>query len=496
MKKIESIKLYEPIMANELKQYERIIGSVLFNMSDYKMGNLQYWFDNNGHLNFVDSGKLLSEEPFPCAIKDSKAAREIVETYMKESNKKFKEYFVYKRPGISQIFPSTSDVSLKPLSITPIIHTKTNKIDHWLCKYFLLLKPGFKESVVPVFNSEIQFRVGGKGNIIGLLYYWRPILNSRDIKKFNLFIEAPQNANAPLLASLNRETTSNTLVGKTYNPYQISEPPQLAYYYEEGSSSVAPYFLGFSELNQIFVPACEYSKPILPQIDFTPPYDKLKRILEKFTGVRFPELPSDSRLMADWQALYSCWFFETKPEQKGGKWTSDVEVEFDYTSPYSTDIKNSVSMKKIKENFMAIESDRPNPFGPKPYNGKSTGFTFNGPETGIPNYYSWVEWFIGSYDVTIDWTEVSQNTFSVDILISNKSGWYSGTRLPKTWQDKIKELSGIEMTNLVDDAPRGETVKRKLHPFIVSAVETVGFKIPSFGGNFWQYFHIKDTWKK
>lgn len=187
--------------------------------------------------------------------------------------------------------------------------------------------------------------------------------------------------------------------------------------------------------------------------------------------------------------------FETTPNLKGATWTSDVEVEFDYSSPYSEDIRNSVSMKEIKDKFLAAGMNRPNPYGPKPFNGKATGFQFTGPASGIPNYYSWVEWFVGSYDVTINWSEISTNKFDVDIIISNKSGWFSGTRLPKSWQDKIKSVTGIDITNLVDDAPRGETIKRKLHPIIVNALESLGVEIPSFGGNFWQYFHIKDTWE-
>lgn len=191
-----------------------------------------------------------------------------------------------------------------------------------------------------------------------------------------------------------------------------------------------------------------------------------------------------------------CWFFETKTEFEGAKWISDVEVEFDDASPYSTDLKNSVSYQEVKRNFLLADLDKPNPFGPKPVSGKSTGFRFTGEGSGIPNYYSWVEWFMGSYDVTINWTEVAESKFDIEIFISNKSGWYSGTRLPKTWQDKIYSVAGVQITNLVDDAPRGETVKEKLNPIVVNALESSGINIPSFGGNFWQYFHIRDTWEK
>lgn len=490
----DAIKLYEPIGIDILKQHERFLGFALFKLSDRKVGDMEFWVDDYGHIHFIDIGHILAEEPVPCFVKDSKSARKIAEMFMTKANKNVEEYFKNRKIDFPRLFPPSKNVSIKPPSINPVIHPKNNQIDHWLCRYYLLLKPSFHETLVPVFNAEIQIRIGGSGSVYGLYYMWRPIVQSRSAKRYNLIIETPTSTKNPLLASTSNDVHSS-IQGKTYNPDRTSEPPQLAYYCEEGNSFVAPYYLGFSSENQIFIPASEFSKSIYPSVDFAPPYDKLKHIFEKLLGIKFPELPSDNRLIADWRAMYLCWFFETTPNLKGATWTSDVEVEFDYSSPYSEDIRNSVSMKEIKDKFLAAGMNRPNPYGPKPFNGKATGFQFTGPASGIPNYYSWVEWFVGSYDVTINWSEISTNKFDVDIIISNKSGWFSGTRLPKSWQDKIKSVTGIDITNLVDDAPRGETIKRKLHPIIVNALESLGVEIPSFGGNFWQYFHIKDTWE-
>src|SRR5699024_2586821 len=113
---------------------------------------------------------------------------------------------------------------------------------------------------------------------------------------------------------------------------------------------------------------------------------------------------------------------------------------------------------------------------------------------GKKDYYSWVEWFIGSYSATIFWNKTEDDEYEIKATIRNTSSWYSGTRLPKSWQDKIKETIGFRIENLVDSAPRGETIKRKLPAIVIKTLEWMGVVVPSFGGNWSQEFKINTLW--
>ena len=85
--------------------------------------------------------------------------------------------------------------------------------------------------------------------------------------------------------------------------------------------------------------------------------------------------------------------------------------------------------------------------------------------------------------------------------IYNKSGWRSGTRLPKSWSDAIKEKTTFEISELVTDAPRGKVIKTKIEKYFPQVLNIPGFeyilnKLPSFGGYWEQYYEIRMEWKE
>jgi hypothetical protein len=233
---------------------------------------------------------------------------------------------------------------------------------------------------------------------------------------------------------------------------------------------------------------------ILGRIPQGNPYEWLVNIFEKLTGLQFPELPADVRLQADWNKMFLIWFFEIIPTISNAYWSTNSKTIFNDNSLYCIDFVNSVSFSDInnkaciKHHFFNYSDDkRPNPL--------NASFSFTGPDSGKQNYYSWLEWFVGSYSTNIYWNKKENGSYDIHAKINNTSSWYSGTRLPKTWQDKIKKTIGFEIKNLVDSAPRGETIKRKLPSIIVKTLEYLGVIIPSFGGNWEQEFNVKTNWE-
>ena len=167
------------------------------------------------------------------------------------------------------------------------------------------------------------------------------------------------------------------------------------------------------------------------------------------------------------------WFFEQ------GK----NPVYFDCNSPESQDIADSYSMKEIKKDYFKT--------GKTP-----TEWSFTGPKTATGNFGE-VEWFAGSYSIRDFNLQDGIATFT----IYNKSGWRSGTRLPKSWSDAIKEKTTFEISELVTDAPRGKVIKTKIEKYFPQVLNIPGFKyilnkLPSFGGNWEQYYEIRMEWKE
>ena len=121
---------------------------------------------------------------------------------------------------------------------------------------------------------------------------------------------------------------------------------------------------------------------------------------------------------------------------------------------------------------------------------------FTGPGTATGNYGE-VEWFLESYSIRNFKLQNGIATF----IVYNKSGWRSGTRLPKNWTDAIKEKTTFEISELVTDAPRGKVIKTKIEKYFPLTLKILGFeyilsKLPSFGGNWEQYYEIRMEWKE
>lgn len=217
------------------------------------------------------------------------------------------------------------------------------------------------------------------------------------------------------------------------------------------------------------------------------PIRKLERLIEGIRAIPVPVIPGEDVTKAQWSALLGAWFLETTPPLHEATWIGDT-VEFGDKSLYCLDIMESVSYGKIKESFFKVaDADRPNPF--------LASFSFTGPETAIENYYSAVEWFIGSYDANIQWNINTQTgEYRVVMMITNVSHWYSGTRLPGTYQKIIEERFGIQLTNFIDSAPRGQTIRRKMPARLLAILDHYGIEVPSVGGNMLQRYDISDVW--
>jgi hypothetical protein len=226
---------------------------------------------------------------------------------------------------------------------------------------------------------------------------------------------------------------------------------------------------------------------------FDNPYDYLKKLFEKLTKVRLPELPASANLKGDWSKMLTTWFFETQDVFDSNVWNTSKLCTFSKESLICQDIIESVSFSDTKNTnsvkggfFSKTDSNRANPY--------THLFKFTGPETGIKDYYSTVEWFIGSYNANVYWQKQTNGTYKIKTKIQNTSSWYSATRLPKSWQNRLRETLGIEMKSIFTNGERGTTIRNTLNEKIVIALDYLGIDIPSFGGNWDQIYEIETTW--
>lgn len=186
---------------------------------------------------------------------------------------------------------------------------------------------------------------------------------------------------------------------------------------------------------------------------------------------KVPKPPQMTNNKANWLQMTWNWFYEVGP----------TPVYYSANSPESYDIAHSYSMHEVIQKYIRT-GDTPK------------RWRFTGPKTATGNLAE-VEWFIGSYAIKNFRLKDGIAKFTV----YNKSGWHSGTRLPKSWTNIIMKKTGYNIRHLVSDAPRGETLRKKLvekFPDIlkVPSIEMLLKRLPSFGGNWEQYYEIEMNW--
>ncbi len=219
--------------------------------------------------------------------------------------------------------------------------------------------------------------------------------------------------------------------------------------------------------------------PIAPAAVKRPPvfaggnYDDIIQKIINIYRYKTPKPPRNTANKANWLKMTWMWFFE-----KGLN-----PIHFSIDSPESKDIAESFSMKEVKAAYFKT--------GQIP-----THWSFTGSKTATGELGE-VEWFIGSYAIR----NFKLNNGIATFTVYNKSGWHSGTRLPKSWRDTIKEATSYDIVDLVTDAPRGEVIKTKIKKYFPESAKIPGSGyilelLPSYGGDWEQYYNIRMEWKE
>jgi len=217
-----------------------------------------------------------------------------------------------------------------------------------------------------------------------------------------------------------------------------------------------------------------FDVPFLDQSDYNNAVDAFNQVLNglgDLASLPTPKWPRANNETADWGGMMTDWFFERRAQP----------IIFQNSSSQSNDIANSISIKEVLKKWCKNKKT-------------PTGWSFTGQGTAQGNWGG-VEWFLGSYG--IENFSVSGSTATFDV--TNTSDWRSGTRLPASWTNLIQEKTGMNITELVTDAPRGLVLQTKLRQRFPSIAGLPGIRglisrLPSFGGNWDQIYKVKAKW--
>ena len=196
---------------------------------------------------------------------------------------------------------------------------------------------------------------------------------------------------------------------------------------------------------------------------------KYVRAVKLIWDKKIPKPPKTSSMLrtrANWALMTWYWFYEEL----------DDTQNFGKNTPESYDIAHSYAMREVIKEYYRT--------GKIP---KEWGFTGAGTATWE---YGSVEWFIGSFEIQNFKLQNGIATFTV----YNESTWKSATRLPQSWQDYIKELTGFEIHELVTSARRGQVIRTKLIQVFPGIEPYLPRDMRSIGGDWEQNYEIEMKW--
>ena len=87
------------------------------------------------------------------------------------------------------------------------------------------------------------------------------------------------------------------------------------------------------------------------------------------------------------------------------------------------------------------------------------------------------------------------------LILPKEPQAFTANHLPGREQTENGKFSVFEISELVTDAPRGKVIKTKIEKYFPLTLKILGFeyildKLPSFGGNWKQYYEIRMEWKE
>ena len=237
---MDKANIYKLIEVEELVKYKKELPVFLFdlpyNESDYyfKISPISGWIN---YTNYAEIRKNKNPYSLP---KDKNEVIKHVKAYIKKVGENLK-----RNPAFKNINPYPDYLKLdEPVQVTPVINAVLETVDHWVCVYHVSLNS--PNGLIPLVGSNVTFRVGNGGKVIGCSIKYRKIVGAFS-SDLNAFIDHSPN--------------DNHNHGHKEEEQEKSEP--ILCYKLGGESEhqnfLAPFYLKANGHHYHFTPASNYS---------------------------------------------------------------------------------------------------------------------------------------------------------------------------------------------------------------------------------------------
>ncbi|HEY7058831.1 MAG TPA: hypothetical protein VH458_20000 [Vicinamibacterales bacterium] len=165
----ESVACYRTVAGAELAAQAAAIERVLREVGDASAASFAVTADSR-RLCYVDWGAI-----FQASAKGATDSSDRAENRARQCVQALN--VALGRAGILAAMKAVSFVpeGLRLQSATPVYDPQTLQVDHWLCRFRLVVRASSSVPESEVTDGAIEVRISGAGQMVGLVAQWRPI---------------------------------------------------------------------------------------------------------------------------------------------------------------------------------------------------------------------------------------------------------------------------------------------------------------------------------
>ena len=172
---IESkVKIYKLVEPEELFKFEKLLPKILFDLPKKDDDYIFNISPMSGWIYYSNLKEIRKNNSIQHLPKNESEVKQAVRNYLSSVTEKFsRERSKNSKFTLTGVFPD----KIVSQQISPVFNSETGLIDHWIASFQPFLRGGNSSGEVyfPVRGSNINFRIGNYGKIIGLSSNWRGV---------------------------------------------------------------------------------------------------------------------------------------------------------------------------------------------------------------------------------------------------------------------------------------------------------------------------------
>jgi hypothetical protein len=177
-----SYRTYVYELCDPLPLYEErsLLRTVIFSGISIDKDSVWTVAPASGWIYFAQASKIFSSARKTALLQTADEVHSTAEAFFAAANTRIGQNTTLAGRSVLPVFPEKR--FLKEDKTEPVLNPDTGVVDHWLCRYRIVLPSSvdFREAKANVIGAGLDVRIGNRGEILGFHLRWRPYVKKQE----------------------------------------------------------------------------------------------------------------------------------------------------------------------------------------------------------------------------------------------------------------------------------------------------------------------------